>query len=265
MADSSYPQLLSGQVAVVTGAGQGIGAGIARSLASFGASVVVASLTEARAQVTADAITLESGRAVGIQHDVTDSASCEALAVAAFDVFGPVDLLVNNAGTSGRAPLDEMDESTWDLMINLNLTGVQRTTRAFVAGMKARRKGSIVSISSVAGRSGKANMSHYCATKFGVIGFSQALALELAPFNVRVNCVCPGIVRTRLWEIELEEMAKARSVTIEEAWDIALEVIPLRRPQSAEDIGAAVAFLASPLAGNITGQSLNVDGGYELS
>lgn len=265
MPDTRTPSLLAGQVVVVTGAGQGIGAGIARSLGLFGASVVVASLTESRALETAAALTARGISAIGVRHDVTNSASCDALAAAAVDAFGAVDLLVNNAGTSGRSPLDEMDESTWESMIDVNLTGVQRTTRPFVAQMKERRHGSIVSISSVAGRAGKANMSHYCATKFGVIGFSQALALELAPFNVRVNCVCPGIVRTRLWEIELEEISLARNVTIEEAWNIALESIPMRRPQTPEDIGAAVAFLASPLAKNITGQSLNVDGGYEMS
>ena len=250
---------------MVTGAGQGIGAGIAWTLGRFGAAVVVASLTASRAADTASALAEEGIRAIGVQHDATDTASCDALAEAARDSVGPVDLLVNNAGISGRTPLDKMDDATWDTMIEVNLTGVQRTTRALITDMKERRQGSIITISSVAGRSGKANMSHYCATKFGVIGFSQALALELAPFDVRANCVCPGIVRTRLWEIELEEMAAAHGISIEEAWKLALEIIPLRRPQTPEDIGAAVAFLASPLASNITGQALNVDGGYRMS
>lgn len=158
-----------------------------------------------------------------------------------------------------------MADSVWDEMIGVNLTGVERVTRAFVPHLVERRRGSIVSISSIAGRVGKPNMTHYCATKFAVIGFTQALAHELAPFNVRVNCVCPGIIRTRLWDIELEEIAAAKGITIEQAWEATVGDIPLRRPQTAFDIGAAVAFMGSTLAASITGQSLNVDGGFVMS
>jgi NAD(P)-dependent dehydrogenase (short-subunit alcohol dehydrogenase family) len=150
-------------------------------------------------------------------------------------------------------------------MVNVNLTGVHRTTRAVAQVMKAQGSGNIINVSSVAGRAGKANMTHYCATKFGVIGFSQSLALELAGHGIRVNAVCPGIVRTALWEVELEEISQARNIPIEEAWDDVLAGIPLNRPQTPEDIGNAAAFLASPLAANITGQALNVCGGFELS
>jgi meso-butanediol dehydrogenase/(S,S)-butanediol dehydrogenase/diacetyl reductase len=257
--------LLAGQVAAVTGSGEGIGAGVATRLAEFGASVVIMDIDASKAEYRA-AVLREAGHdAIGIQHDVTDGASGVSAADAVLAAYGRVDVLVNNAGISGRTPLVEMSDATWDAMIAVNLTGVQRTSRAFVPHMIERRSGSVISISSVAGRSGKANMTHYCATKFGVIGFSQSLALELAPFDVRVNAVCPGIVRTQMWEVELAEISEAQGISTEAAWDLVLTGVPLGRPQSPEDIGAAVGFLASPLAANITGQALNVDGGFEMS
>ena len=178
---------------------------------------------------------------------------------------GQVDPHINLARISSRGPLEELSNPVWEPLIGDNFTRTHRTSRAVVPVMKEQRSGNIVSISSVAGRSGKANMTHYCSTKFGVIGFSQSLALELAPFDVRVNSVCPGIVRTQMWEVELGEISEAKGISIEEAWEMVLSGIPLHRSQLPEDIGAAVAFLASPLAKNITGQALNVDGGFELS
>jgi len=257
--------LLSGKVAVVTGASDGIGLGIARFLGAMGASVVLTGTRPDKVRDAAEILSKEGLVALGVAQEVTDTDSCRRLADRAIEAFGAVDLLVNNAGISDRTPLGEMEDDVWDRMIAVNLTGVERTTRAFLKHMKDRRQGSIVNISSVAGRGGKAAMTHYCATKFGVIGFSQALALELAPYGIRVNTVCPGIVRTRLWEIELAEISAARGITIEDAWELTMTSIPLGRPQTPEDIGAAVSFLASPLAANITGQALNVDGGHTMS
>ena len=256
---------LAGHVAVVTGSGEGIGAGIARTLGGFGATIVITDIDEQKAVKQAATLEGDGITSLGVHHDVTDGESGRALAEKVIGAFGHVDVLVNNAGISGRAPIDEMTDRQWDAMVNVNLTGVQRTTRAIAPHLKNQRHGSIISISSVAGRSGKANMSHYCATKFGVIGFSQSLALELAPYNVRVNSVCPGVVRTHVWEVELAEISEAKGITVEKAWAETLAGVPLNRPQTPEDIGNAVAFLASPLAGNITGQALNVDGGFELS
>jgi NAD(P)-dependent dehydrogenase (short-subunit alcohol dehydrogenase family) len=257
--------LLAGHVAAVTGSGEGIGAGIATRLAEFGASVVIMDIDASKAESRAATLREAGHDAMGIGHDVTDGASGVAAADAVMAAHGRIDVLVNNAGISGRTPLVEMTDATWDAMIAVNLTGVQRTSRAFVPHMIARRSGSVISISSVAGRSGKANMTHYCATKFAVIGFSQSLALELAPFDVRVNAVCPGIVRTQMWDVELAEISEAKGISIDDAWTQVLADVPLNRPQTPEDIGAAVAFLASPMAQNITGQALNVDGGFEMS
>jgi NAD(P)-dependent dehydrogenase (short-subunit alcohol dehydrogenase family) len=261
----AVPRWLDGQVAVITGASKGIGAGIAETLAAAGATVVVTGRSADEAREEAGRLAASGHRALGLELDVLNTDSCQEMAHQVLTSFGRLDLLVNNAGISNRMPLVEMADPHWDEMIAVNLTGVERVTRAVVPHMIERRTGSIVSISSIAGRVGKENMTHYCATKFGVIGFTRALAYELAPFNIRVNCVCPGIIRTRLWEIELEEIAQARGITVAEAWDATVREIPLGRPQTAVDIGAAVAFLGSGLASNITGQSLNVDGGFVMS
>ena len=263
--DLHHLPLLQDQIAIVTGSAQGIGAGIAEALGGFGATVVIADLDGARAVARAEELVTSGVSAIGVAHDVTSSESGAALAERVLDELGRIDLLVNNAGISGRVPLDEMDDRTWDAMISVNLTGVARTSRAVVPAMKRQGHGNIISVSSVAGRSGKANMTHYCSSKFGVIGFTQSLALELALTGVRANAVCPGIVRTAMWDIELAEISEARNISIDKAWTETLAGIPLNRPQTPADIGNAVAFLASPLAGNITGQSLNVDGGFEMN
>ena len=260
----TFLPILVGKVAIVTGSGQGIGAGIAATLGGCGASIVIADLDGDKAVEQAKALDAAGVRSIGIQHDVTDGASGFALAEAVKSEFGQIDVLVNNAGISGRVPLTEMGESTWDAMIRVNLTGVQRTTRAVAPVMCDQGSGSIVNISSVVGRSGKANMTHYSASKFGVVGFTQALALELAPHDVRVNTICPGIVRTAMWDVELAEVSEARGITTEEAWDEALAAVPLNRPQTPADIGYAAAFLSSAMGANITGQALNVDGGFEM-
>jgi NAD(P)-dependent dehydrogenase (short-subunit alcohol dehydrogenase family) len=256
--------MLSGRVAIVTGAGQGIGAGIAASLASFGTTLVIADVDGAKAEQQAAQLRESGAETLAVRHDVTDGESGFALADKTLEKFGKIDILVNNAGTSGRTPLVEMEPEAWDTIININLTGTQRTTRAIAPVMKDAGSGSIVTISSVLGRTAKPNMTHYVSSKFGVIGFAQALALELAPFGVRSNVVCPGIVRTRQWEWELAEIAEANNFSVDDAWQSVLDLIPLGFPQSAEDIGNAVAFLSSPLASSITGQALNVDGGYDM-
>lgn len=257
--------LLKDQVAIVTGSAQGIGEGIATALGRFGARVVIADLNEAKAQETASRLVDDGIRAVGFGHDVTSTDSSEALAAQVKAEFGRIDVLVNNAGLSGRTPIVDMSDRTWDSMIAVNLTGVQRTTRAVTRVMKEQGSGSIISVSSVAGRQGKANMTHYSATKFAVIGFTQALALELGSTGIRVNAVCPGMVRTAMWEVELAEISEAQGISTEEAWQGVLDQIPLGRPQTPQDIGTAAAFLASPLAHNITGQALNVCGGFALN
>ncbi len=246
---------LDGRTALVTGAGSGIGAGIARVLAREGAELVLTDLDLASVQALADEL---GGRA--LRHDVTDRLSCAEVAQAA----GHVDVLVNNAGVSSGVAFLELTEEELDRVIAVNLKGAFLTTQAVVGPMIERRSGSIVSISSMAGKEGLPLLSHYCATKFGVLGMTQSLAKELAPHDVRVNAVCPGVVRTPLWEPLLDDLAASRQITREAAWQEFVDPIPLGRPQEPSDIGEAVAFLASDRARNMTGQGINVTGGMQL-
>jgi NAD(P)-dependent dehydrogenase (short-subunit alcohol dehydrogenase family) len=180
------------------------------------------------------------------------------------DRHGHIDVLVNNAGVSKSVPFHELDEAEWDRVHNVNVKGVFLTTRAVVPHMMERRSGSIISISSMVGKEAIPLFVHYSASKFAVIGLTQGLAKEMAAYDVRVNAVCPGVVRTPLWEPLLNQLSENKGITREQAWQEFVEPIPLKRPQEPEDIGEAVAFLASDRARNMTGQGINVTGGMQL-
>jgi meso-butanediol dehydrogenase / (S,S)-butanediol dehydrogenase / diacetyl reductase len=250
---------LEGKVALITGAGSGIGQGIAKVLAREGADVVLTDIAVENVERVADEL---GGTA--LEHDVTDWDSCMRTAGHVLDDKGRIDVLVNNAGVSSGVPFHELDEAEWDRVNDVNAKGVFLTTRAVVPHMIERRSGSIVSISSMAGKEGFALLAHYCATKFAVIGITQSLAKELAEYDIRVNAVCPGVIRTPLWEPLLDQLSESRGISREEAWQEFVDPIPLGRPQDPEDIGEAVAFLASDRARNMTGQGINVTGGMQL-
>jgi meso-butanediol dehydrogenase / (S,S)-butanediol dehydrogenase / diacetyl reductase len=250
---------LEGQVAVITGAGSGIGRGIAAVLARRGAELVLTDLDDERARAAAR----ELG-ATALHHDVTSWTSSEAVIDHTLQAHGRIDILVNNAGVSRSVPFHELDEAEWDRVHNVNVKGVFLTTRAVVPHMMERRSGSIISISSMVGKEAIPLFVHYSASKFAVIGLTQGLAKEMAPYDVRVNAVCPGVVRTPLWEPLLEQLSHTKGVTRDEAWQEFVNEIPLGRPQEPEDIGEAVAFLASSRARNMTGQGINVTGGMQL-
>jgi NAD(P)-dependent dehydrogenase (short-subunit alcohol dehydrogenase family) len=250
---------LEGRVALITGAGSGIGRGIARVLAREGARLVLTDLDEARvAEVAADL----GGTA--LPHDVTSWPSCFRTVERVLASHGQIDILVNNAGVSRSVPFHELDEAEWDRVLGVNAKGVFLTTRAVVPHMMERRSGSIISISSMVGKEAIPLFVHYSASKFAVIGLTQGLAKEMAPYDVRVNAVCPGVVRTPLWEPLLEQLSATKGITRDEAWQEFVDGIPLGRPQEPEDIGEAVAFLASARARNMTGQGINVTGGMQL-
>jgi meso-butanediol dehydrogenase/(S,S)-butanediol dehydrogenase/diacetyl reductase len=254
------PASLSGKVALVTGGASGIGAGIARVLASRGAKVAIGDLNERSAATVAAG--LDGGRGVGLRLDVTDRASTSAAVDRVEELLGPVDVLVNNAGVSNVAPFLDITDQDWDRLMNVNLRGVLIVTQRVLGAMRQRRHGRVINISSMAGKEGLPNLAHYCATKFGVIGLTQALAKEAAPDNVTVNAVCPGVVRTPLWDDPGAGIL--RDLDGEKGWQAFVDGIPLGRPQTAEDIGNACAFLASDLAANITGEALNVSGGQQM-
>jgi meso-butanediol dehydrogenase/(S,S)-butanediol dehydrogenase/diacetyl reductase len=257
---------LKDATAIVTGGGRGIGRGIALALAREGANVVIADLEAVRAEMeeTQRLVEGEGVQSLLVHVDVTDWQEASAMAQAALERFGRIDVLVNNAGVIGVAPVVAMTEEQWDRVIDVNLKGTFFCSKAVAGHMMERRSGRIVNMSSQAGRRGAPALAHYCATKFGVIGFTQSLALELAPFNVTVNAVCPGVVDSAMWQEHLlPALGAARGQSKEQAWEAFVkERIPLGRPQTPEDIGQAVVFLCR--ADNVTAEAVNVTGAAEL-
>jgi meso-butanediol dehydrogenase / (S,S)-butanediol dehydrogenase / diacetyl reductase len=255
---------LQGRIAIVTGAGTGIGRGIATVLAGKGASVAVTDINPENAAGTVAAIEARGGKAMALQHDVTKWTSSLDVVDRVLREFGVIDILVTNAGVSKSIPFVELDEAEWDRVNDVNIKGVYLSCRAVVPHMIERRYGKIVNISSMVGKEGIPLFVHYCASKFAVIGLTQSLAKELAPHNINVNAVCPGVVRTPLWIPLLQQLSKNKGISEDEAWGEFVNGIPFNRPQEPEDIGEAVAFYASDAARNITAAAENVSGGQMI-
>ena len=248
---------LDGKVALVTGGASGIGAGIAQVLAAAGARVAIGDLDEMAAAAVAGRLA-----GLGVRLDVTDRVVVDQAVTRVESDLGPVDVLVNNAGVSSVSPFGQISDADWDRLMGVNLRGVLVVTQRVLPSMLDRRSGRIINISSMAGKEGLPNLAHYCATKFGVIGLTQSLAKEVADRDVTVNAVCPGVVRTPLWDDP--DTGILRQLDGENGWQAFVSGIPLGRPQSAEDIGHACAYLAGEVAANITGEALNVSGGQQM-
>lgn len=243
-----------GQVAIVTGAGRGIGRSIALRFASEGARVACVSRTEENAQKTAHEINAtRANTAKAYAVDVADHAAVQKVGARILEDFGRADILVNNAGVTRDALAMRMSVEDWDAVINTNLRGAFSFTHALVRAMTKQRNGRIINISSVIGLMGNAGQTNYGASKAGLIGFTKSLARELASRNITVNAVAPGFVIT--------DMTAGLSDQIK---DTIHSKIPLGRTGTTEEIAAAVAFLASPEAAYITGQVLCVDGGIVM-
>ncbi|MEA2626684.1 MAG: 2-hydroxycyclohexanecarboxyl-CoA dehydrogenase [Candidatus Binatota bacterium] len=244
---------LEGKVALVTGAGRGIGKAIAARLTAEGARVAVADVDRDTAAATAAEI---GNGAIAVRMDVTDSASVRSAVAEATQRLGPIDVLVNNAGWDKVEPFVKSQEETWDRVVAINLKGPIRCARAVLDSMIERRSGKIVSIGSDAGRVGSSGEAVYSGAKAGVIGFSKTLAREVARYGINVNVVCPGPTNTPL----LQEIAGGN----EKLMASLRQAIPMGRTGEPEDIAGAVAFLASDDAGFITGQTLSVSGGLSM-
>lgn len=250
---------LKDKVAIVTGAGGGIGRGIAMKLGSLGARVVVADIKFAGAKETVSLIEKIGTKGLALDTDITDRARVQAMVKATLDTFGKLDILVNNAGWDVIEPFMENAPELWDKVIAINLKGPIFCTRAVLSHMIERKYGKIVNISSDAGRVGSSGEAVYSACKGGIIAFTKTIAREMARYQINVNCVCPGPTDTPL----LSEMTQGE--TGAKIIDAMTKAVPFRRLAKPEDIAGAVAFLASDEAGFITGQTLSVSGGLTMS
>ena len=253
---------LDGKVAVVTGGAKGIGLGIAQCLSRDGATVVIADIDQDLAERSAESL---PGDATAIQHDVRDGESAVRLAERTAEQFGRTDVLVNNAGVGPNpGPVQDTTDEEYDRVMNINGRGVFLTTRAFVPGMIERGGGRIINISSIVGQTGFAMVLPYVASKFAVVGMTHSLAQELAPHDITVNSIHPGILATDLHTAVVHAFSELQGMTVEEGWEWFRGRIPLGRFQTPTDIGEMAAFLASDRAANITGAAFNVDGGWEM-
>ncbi|MDG4655902.1 3-oxoacyl-[acyl-carrier-protein] reductase [Ectobacillus antri] len=246
--------MLTGQVALVTGASRGIGRAVALDLARHGASVVVNYAgNEAKANEVVDEIKALGSEAIAVKADVANGEEVAELIKTATDAFGKIDILVNNAGITKDNLLMRMKEEEWDAVINTNLKGVFLCTKAVSRLMMRQRYGRIINVASVVGVTGNPGQANYVAAKAGVIGFTKTAAKELAARNITVNAIAPGFIVTDMTDV-LSEGIK----------DDLLKLIPLAKLGAAEDIANAVTFLASEKSGYITGQTLHVDGGMAM-
>ncbi|WP_309692676.1 3-oxoacyl-[acyl-carrier-protein] reductase [Armatimonas sp.] len=248
---------LAGKIAIVTGAGRGgrgIGRGIALALARAGAHIVITARTSiADAEAVAEAVREVGCTALAIPCDVSEAASVESLFATVKEQLGRVDILVNNAGITRDTLLLRMSEEDWDGVLDANLKGTFLCTRAAAKIMIKQKFGRIINITSVNGQVGSPGQANYSASKAGMIGFTKSVARELASRNITVNAVAPGFIDTQMTDFVSGDSREKL-----------LEKIPLGRFGSVEDVGAAVAFLASDAASYITGQTLTVDGGLTV-
>ena len=245
--------ILQGQIALVTGASRGIGAAIAQELGKQGAVVIGSATTASGADIINSSLKASGVKGLGVALDVNNSAQIEAVLKEINAKFGEISILVNNAGITKDTLLMRMSDEDWDAVISTNLSSVYRMSKAVLRPMMKARTGRIISISSVVGHMGNAGQTNYAAAKAGMAGFTKSLAAEVGSRNITVNCVAPGFIETDM-TAELPEAIKAKM----------LERVPLGRLGNVNEIAATVAFLASPSAAYITGETIHVNGGMYM-
>ncbi len=284
------------KIAIVTGAGQGIGRGVALRLGREGARVVVAEYNPDTAAAVAAEVEAGGGEALAYRVDISDVAAVRRMVDDVVAGFGRIDILVNNAGVVQTKPMLDLTEADWDRVIDVNMRGtffcLQTVAQQMIRQLPESLRGGaladvltaqlsgettevvttsllpgygkIVNFSSIAGRRGRPLSTHYAATKAAIINITQSAALALAPYRINVNAVCPGIVPTPMWDSIDKDRADLFGARPGEAMNAFIGTVPLKRAATPEDLAGAVAFLCSSDADYVTGQALNVDGGYEM-
>lgn len=266
------------KVAIVTGAGRGIGQGVAMEFARRGAKVVVADREEKTAQQTKEQIRKRGGQAMVVPLDLAEVSSIRKMVEEVVRQWQHIDMLVNVAGVIQAKPLLEITEADWDPIININQKGLvfclqtvaaqmirQIPPEVRAAGQAERCYGKIVNFSSISGRRGRPFQVPYAASKAAVINITQSTALALAPYHINVNCIAPGMVLTPMWDQNAVEKSKISGISPQEEIRQFIEKIPLKRTGTVEEIARLAVFLCSEDADYITGQTINIDGGFELN
>ena len=252
------------KVALITGAGAGMGKETAFTLARLGASVVVADINLANVEQVRDEIRLEGLNAAAVQVNVTNEAEVKNMVDFTVNTFGKIDLLINCAGISKNMQLVDTTVEDWNRIFDINVKGIFLAIRETLPYLIQQQSGKIVNFSSMVGKEAFGNNVAYSASKFAVMGITQGVAKEVAKHNINVNAVCPGIVMTEMMERATEDIARLQGVTKEEVIQDFCQSIPLNRLQTPQDVAGVVAFLCSDLAVNMTGQGINITGGAQL-
>jgi len=255
---------LDGQGAVITGAGRGIGAAIARELARAGASVVVSARTDVEIEAVAAEILALGGRAWAVPCDVADPGAVERLREEATSRLGAVDVLVNNAGIATSAPLKRQTLEEWRRVFAVNVEGAFLATRAFLPAMVERRRGRVVNVASIAGRTGAPYIAAYAASKHALVGMTRALAAEVAASGVTVNALCPGYVDTPMTEDSIERIVEKTGRPAEETRRRLVEANPQGRLIEADEVAFLAVALCDERARGVNGQTIGIDGGAFL-
>jgi sorbitol-6-phosphate 2-dehydrogenase len=262
------PRILEDKIAIVTGGAQGLGQALCLRLAREGCHVVVADLNEEQAIETANLLCQEvpDRRALGLKVDVTNEDQVAAMVDRTVAEFGRLDLLVSNAGILIAEEIEVFPAAKWQAVINVNLYGYFLVAKHAARVMKPNRSGSIIQINSKSGKKGSYKNSAYAASKFGGIGLTQSIALDLADYNIRVNAICPGnLLDSPLWVNSLyDQYAKKWGITKEEVRQKYIDQVPMKRGCTYDDVANVLVFLASDQSSYMTGQAINVTGGQEM-
>ena len=257
----SNDKLLSGRGALITGGGRGIGAAVARALASAGAAVTVSARSTDQIEKVAQELRDEGHEAHAVTCDVANPEQVEHLCRQAAELMGRVDILVNNAGIASSAPLAKESLEQWNKIFAVNVTGVFLCSRAVISGMTEAGWGRIVNVASVAGKAGSPYISTYTASKHAVVGFTRAVAVEVAKKGVTVNAVCPGYVDTDMSDHTVATITGKTGMSPDKARKVLEDMSPQGRIFTSEEVAAQVLHLCLPLSGGVNGQSLVLDGG----